>query len=99
MIALATTYGLAAVCAMCGVSLTWLGRFGRRSLFVYWIHVELVYGYASWLWRGRLPLWGTTLAFALFVGVMYGAVMLRDRVVNAWRDRPRGRSSPAAVTA
>ena len=29
-----------------------LERFGRRSLFVYWIHVELVYGYATWPLRG-----------------------------------------------
>src|SRR5207247_6437155 len=27
-----------------------LQRFGRASLFVYWIHVELVYGFASWFW-------------------------------------------------
>ena len=35
-----------------------LTRLGRNSLFIYWIHVELVYGYASWGWRHRLPLWG-----------------------------------------
>ena len=40
-----------------------LARLGRSSLFIYWIHVELVYGYASWLWRHRLPLWGTAIAF------------------------------------
>ena len=31
-----------------------LERFGRSSLFVYWIHVELVYGYATWPLHGRL---------------------------------------------
>ena len=32
-----------------------LATLGRASLFIYWIHVELVYGYASWFWRRRLP--------------------------------------------
>ena len=39
-----------------------LERLGPHSLFIYWIHVELVYGYSSWLWRHRLPLWGTAIA-------------------------------------
>ena len=60
----------------------WLARFGRASLFVYWIHVELVYGYASWLWRGRLPLWGTAIAYAAFCVLMYRAIDLRDAVVT-----------------
>jgi len=56
-----------------------LATLGRASLFVYWIHVELVYGYASWLWRRRLPLWGTAAAYAAFTAVMYGAVVVRNR--------------------
>ena len=55
-----------------------LATLGRSSLFVYWIHVELVYGYASWLWRGSLPLWGTALAFVAFAALMYAAVVGRD---------------------
>ena len=62
-----------------------LARLGRASLFIYWIHVELVYGYASWLWRGRLPLWGTWFACAAFCGLMYAAVVWRDRIVANWR--------------
>jgi uncharacterized membrane protein len=62
-----------------------LAKMGRSSLFIYWIHVELVYGYASWLWRGRLPLWGTAVACAGFCVLMYGAVILRDQVVDSWR--------------
>jgi uncharacterized membrane protein len=56
-----------------------LARFGQASLFVYWIHVELVYGYASWLWRGRLPVWLTVCALAAFSALMYRAVIARDR--------------------
>ena len=61
-----------------------LARLGRHSLFVYWIHVELVYGYASWLWRHRLPLWGTAIAYALFCYAMYRAIDLRDALVERW---------------
>jgi uncharacterized membrane protein len=71
-----------------GVTLSWqlpVARMGRSSLFVYFIHVELVYGYASWFWRRQLPLWGTVLGYAAFCVVMYGAIILRDRVVANWR--------------
>ena len=66
-----------------------LGRLGRHSLFVYWIHVELVYGYSSWLWRHRLPLWGTAVACVLFCVLIYRAISWRDRLVGFWRARPR----------
>jgi len=58
---------------------------GRASLFIYWIHVELVYGYASWLWRGELPFWVAVAACMAFCVAMYGAIELRDRVVANWR--------------
>ncbi|HEX3643992.1 MAG TPA: heparan-alpha-glucosaminide N-acetyltransferase domain-containing protein [Vicinamibacterales bacterium] len=66
-----------------------LARIGRSSLFIYWIHVELVYGYASWLWRHRLPLWGTAIAFSLFCVLMYRAIGWRDTLVGKWRNRSR----------
>ena len=69
-----------------------LARMGRNSLFIYWIHVELVYGYASWLWRHRLPLWGTAIAFGLFCILMYRAIGWRDVLVGKWRNRSRGPS-------
>ena len=56
-----------------------LGTLGRASLFVYWIHVELVYGYASWVIHRSLPLWGTAIAYAVFVVLMYHVVVLRNR--------------------
>ena len=75
-----------------------LARLGRSSLFIYWIHVELVYGYASWMWRHRLPLWGTAVAFVLFCVLMYRAIGWRDLAVGRWRNRPR-RTRHAAQTA
>jgi uncharacterized membrane protein len=71
-------------------------RLGRASLFVYWIHVELVYGYASWLWRHRLPVWATAAACIAFCVLMYGAIVLRDRVTSGWRSRGQ---EPVAVSA
>jgi uncharacterized membrane protein len=59
-----------------------LERFGRHSLFVYWIHVELVYGYATWVIHGRLPLEAVLTAYAAFSAVMYGAVQVRRRVAD-----------------
>ena len=77
-----------------------LATLGRSSLFIYWIHVELVYGYASWGWRHRLPLWGTAIAYVLFCVVMYRAIGWRDRAVGAWRSRSRGASpAPRTMTA
>ncbi|HWF86868.1 MAG TPA: heparan-alpha-glucosaminide N-acetyltransferase domain-containing protein [Vicinamibacterales bacterium] len=100
MAVLAAAHAAAGVLERAGIALPMLERLGRNSLFVYWIHVELVYGYASWLWRGRLPLWGTAIAFALFSALMYQAIQWRDDVVSAWRGRrgPIGQA-PQAVTA
>ena len=90
MVALSTVHAAARAAAGRGLALRPLERLGRSSLFVYWIHVELVYGYASWFWRGRLPLWATAIAYAAFSALMYGAVRLRDRWRERWNAR-RGR--------
>jgi uncharacterized membrane protein len=77
-----------------------LAAMGRSSLFIYWIHVELVYGYASWMWRHRLPLWGTAAACALFCVLMYKAIGWRDLAVHWWRNwLGRRRDAPQAATA
>ena len=97
MAAVAALYGIAELVAYSNVSSHALERFGRSSLFVYWIHVELVYGYASWFWWHRLPLWGTVLAYAAFCALIYGAVVLRDHVVNSWRARRLGPATEPAT--
>ena len=74
-----------------------LARLGRSSLFVYWIHVELVYGYTTWLIRGRLPLWGTAIAYVAFCALMYGAIVLRDRLAGTWRARRVGSTTQTAT--
>ena len=76
-----------------------LARLGRSSLFIYWIHVELVYGYATWLIRGRLPLWAAIVACAAFCAAMYGAIVLRDRLLANWRARQGGQNPRQACQA
>lgn len=87
MAALAAVYFLERLAADRRVLLSPLARLGRQSLFVYWIHVELVYGYATWAMHRRLPFWGAVAACAMFSSLMYAAVVARDRVVEAWRKR------------
>jgi uncharacterized membrane protein len=69
-----------------------LEYFGRASLFVYWIHVEMVYGVMSATIHRRLTLERAVLAFALFSVFLFGVVKLRDRIAARWR---RGRLTPA----
>jgi uncharacterized membrane protein len=91
---------LSAIPEQRGWAFSWqrpLVKLGGASLFVYWIHVELVYGYASWLWRHRLPAWGSVVACILFTALMYGAVVARDRFV-ARRQRPARFRSPATLS-
>jgi uncharacterized membrane protein len=84
---LAGVYFLEGLAADRRVVLSPLARLGRQSLFVYWIHVELVYGYATWAIHRRLPFWGAVAAWAMFSSLMYAAVVARDRLVEAWRQR------------
>lgn len=75
-----------------------LAVMGRASLFIYWIHVELVYGYASWLWRHRLPLWSWALAYAAFTVLMYRAIGWRDEWMRAWRERGTAARTPVGTS-
>jgi uncharacterized membrane protein len=94
------TSGLAALYFVERVTSQWrvwtpLARLGRQSLFVYWIHVELVYGYATWAIHRRLPFWAAVAALGLFAALMYLAVIARDFVVEAWRQRKQQISLPS----
>ena len=79
IVALGAIYASAALAERASVTLRPLTLIGQHSLFVYWIHVELVYGYASRWWAGRLPLLGTAAASVVFSALMYGAVLLWRR--------------------
>ena len=55
---------------------------GRSSLFVYWIHVEMVYGVAADPIRRALPLWLTLAATVMFTVFLYGVVVLKNRLLQ-----------------
>jgi uncharacterized membrane protein len=96
MMAFAALYAVERAANRYGVAFPGLELLGRRSLFVYWIHVELVYGYATWPIHRRLPLWSVGLAYVVFSAMMYWAAVAFDR----WRaTRPQitlhGKVQPA----
>lgn len=76
----------------------WMGRsilqeFGRASLFIYWIHVELAYGVLSGPIHKTLTLGQAFLAYALFTAALFGAAKLKDQIVDWWnvgRLQPSG---------
>ena len=97
--ALSVFFAIAQVVPRAVATLSPVETFGRNSLFIYWIHVELVYGYATWVIRHKMPLWGTGVAFVAFVALMYSAIGWRDRLVELWRRRSVRSSTAGAVPA
>jgi hypothetical protein len=62
-----------------------LQMLGRSSLFVYWIHVELVYGLISLPLHHAFSLRGAWIGLVLFCLLMLAAVVGKDRVMKWWR--------------
>jgi uncharacterized membrane protein len=59
-----------------------LAEMGRASLFVYWIHVEMVYGFFSRPIRRSLSLEGALAAYVLFTVFLLALVRLKSRLVD-----------------
>ncbi len=59
-----------------------LGELGRASLFVYWVHVEMVYGFFSRPIRRALTLEQTVAAYLIFTLLLLGLVRLKNRIVE-----------------
>ncbi|MGE5358063.1 MAG: heparan-alpha-glucosaminide N-acetyltransferase domain-containing protein [Bacteroidales bacterium] len=74
-----------------------LERFGRSSLFVYWIHVDLVYVWLAARLHNALTLSQVAAAFMLVTALMFGLVLLKNRLTGP-RLRPR-RAETVAPTA
>ena len=76
---------LMSIAAAFAMSRVWRGlalqEFGRASLFVYWIHVELVYGVFSAPIHRSLPFRLAVVAFAAFTLMMFGLVRLKAVMV------------------
>ncbi len=56
---------------------------GRSSLFVYWIHIEMVYGVIAEPIKAQLPLWMSLVATALMTMFLSALVLLKNR----WLER------------
>jgi uncharacterized membrane protein len=74
-------------------------QMGRTSLFIYWIHVEMVYGILSWPLHRALPIAWAFAAFFAFTGVMLAASVMKDRVVKRWRATHRDADAGASSAA
>jgi uncharacterized membrane protein len=70
--------------------------FGRSSLFVYWVHVELVYGVVSRPLHRALPFPAAILAFVVFTVLMLVLVKAKERVVRRWQEGAGDAGLPAA---
>ena len=56
---------------------------GIASLFVYWIHVEMVYGVVSFWLHKALTFEQALLSYIAFSLFLYGLVRLKDRFVRS----------------
>jgi uncharacterized membrane protein len=64
-----------------------LAQLGRTSLFVYWIHVEMVYGLISLPLHRALSLPAAAGAYVVFCGFMLVCSILKDGAVERYRGR------------
>ncbi len=67
-----------------------LAEFGRSSLFVYWIHVEMVYGVISAPLHRRLPLELAMLGVALLSVLLFALVKVKARLLERYQIRHFG---------
>lgn len=61
---------------------------GRSSLFVYWVHVEIVYGLVSRSLHRSLTLQSATLSVVVFIALMYALTRVKERLTAKWRAEP-----------
>lgn len=64
-----------------------MATMGRSSLFVYWIHVEMVYGVIAEPIKRGLPLWGALAGTALLTMFLYFLVLLKNRLLERYELR------------
>ena len=65
-----------------------LSQLGRTSLFIYWIHVELIYGLISLPLHRSLSLRQACLAYLLFSAGMLACSRAKDRLLERYGRRP-----------
>jgi uncharacterized membrane protein len=88
-IRLGIVVGVLPLAWLAGLSWEPLVTVGRSSLFVYWIHVEMVYGAAALPLRRLLPWELSVLATLLLCAVLYGIVRLKNQWIMSRPLSPR----------
>jgi uncharacterized membrane protein len=73
-------------------------QLGRTSLFIYWIHVEMVYGLISLPLHQGLSFAGAWIALGAFCVLMLICSLAKDRFVSWWRTRRTGAPAPAYLS-
>jgi uncharacterized membrane protein len=76
-------------------------QFGRTSLLVYWIHVDLCYGLVSRRFHAALNMTQATIGFVLMTAAMLGVSLAKTKVFDPWwrRRGPHGRAARRAPPA
>jgi uncharacterized membrane protein len=76
-----------------------LAQLGRTSLFIYWIHVELLYGLISRPWHRALTLFEALIAYVIFCGVMLACSIAKERLAERFaRPATAGPGEAGAFT-
>ena len=73
-------------------------QLGRTSLFIYWIHVEMVYGLISLPLHKGLSFAGAWIALGAFCVFMLICSLGKDRFVGWWRTRRTAAPAPAYLS-
>ena len=63
--------------------------FGQSSLFVYWVHTEIAYGFPTAPLHKALPFWTAMGAFAIFAVFMFAMTLAKNGAVNKWKAREK----------
>ena len=69
-------------------------QLGRTSLFIYWIHVEMVYGLISLHIHKSLTLPQASVAYVAFAGFMLLCSLAKDRIARRFRAQRAGPGKP-----
>ena len=91
MLFLAALYALETLLGAWSGALRFVERFGASSLFVYWVHMEFAYGSLGRPLRRQLSPGQMLVAYVAFCALMYGFVILRDRLAASRRGMDHSR--------
>jgi uncharacterized membrane protein len=83
-----------------GVISRWspIEEFGKASLFVYWIHVEMVYGFISRPLRRSLSFEAVILVDLLFSAFLLSLVLWKNRLLSAKKAPPLAAAGPTPAS-